>query len=43
MKDYFGNSMQQLVSFFNHNKKINIREADEIIRLMEEIKNNNHD
>jgi BlaI family penicillinase repressor len=38
MKDYFNNSMQQVLSHFGKNGKLNMKEADQIIRLMEEIK-----
>jgi len=38
MKDYFNNSMKQVLSHFGKSGRMNIREADEIIRLMEEIK-----
>jgi len=35
---YFGNSAKQLVSFFASNNKINIEEADELIKMLEELK-----
>ncbi len=35
---YFGNSAKQLVSFFTSNNKINIEEADELIKILEELK-----
>jgi len=38
MKDYFNNSMKQVLSHFGKSGKMNAREADEIIRMMEEIK-----
>jgi len=37
-RDYFGNSAKQVVSFFASNNKISLRDADEIIKLLEEIK-----
>jgi predicted transcriptional regulator len=40
MKDYFNNSMQQVLSHFGKTGKMNMKEADEIIRMMEEIKRN---
>jgi BlaI family penicillinase repressor len=40
MKDYFNNSLQQVLSHFGKNRKMDIQEADEIIRMMEEIKRN---
>ena len=38
MKDYFNNSMQQVLSHFGRNGSMNLNEADEIIQLMEELK-----
>ena len=38
MKDYFNNSMKQVLSHFGKSGSMNISEADEIICLMEEIK-----
>ncbi len=38
MKKYFGNSARQVVSYFANNKNISVREADEIIRMLEELK-----
>jgi len=38
VKNYFGNSAKQVVSFFASNKKIDLNEADEIIKMLEEIK-----
>ena len=38
MKDYFNNSMQQVLSHFGKSGSLNMQEADEIIRMMEEIK-----
>ncbi len=35
---YFGNSIEQLVSFFSRQNKVDIREADRIIELMNSIK-----
>jgi predicted transcriptional regulator len=40
MKDYFNNSMKQVLSHFGKSGNLNIKEADEIIKLMEEIKQN---
>lgn len=36
--NYFGSSLEQLVSFFSRQNKVDIREADRIIALMEQIK-----
>jgi BlaI family penicillinase repressor len=38
MKDYFNNSMKQVLSQFGNSGSVNLKEADEIIQLMEEIK-----
>ena len=38
MKDYFNNSMKQVLSHFGNSGSLNMKEADEIIQMMEEIK-----
>ena len=38
MNDYFNNSMQQVLSHFGKSGSLNMKEADEIIKMMEEIK-----
>jgi len=38
MKDYFNNSMQQVLSHFGKSGSVNLKEADEIIKMMEVIK-----
>jgi BlaI family transcriptional regulator, penicillinase repressor len=43
VKNYFGDSASQLVSFFTKQKKMNIREADEIIKLLEDLKSKKHE
>jgi BlaI family penicillinase repressor len=43
VKNYFGDSASQLVSFFTKQKKMNIREANEIIKLLEELKTKKHE
>ncbi len=40
MKDYFSNSMKQVVSHFSRNSSLSLKEADEIIKIMEEHKQN---
>jgi BlaI family penicillinase repressor len=37
--NYFSNSMKDLVSFFSENNKLSIREIDETIKLLNELKN----
>lgn len=39
LSGYFGNSVRNLVSFFAGKEKIDIKEANEIIKVLEEIKN----
>ncbi len=39
MKGYFNNSMKQVLSHFSDSSKLNLQEADELIQLLEEIKN----
>jgi BlaI family transcriptional regulator, penicillinase repressor len=36
---YFGNSVGAMMSFFVENEEINLKEADEILRLIQEMKN----
>lgn len=36
VKDYFSNSFEKMVSFFAREKKISLKEMEDIIRLMEE-------
>jgi predicted transcriptional regulator len=36
--NYFGNSASQVVSFFAKNKKMNLKEVDEMIKLLQELK-----
>jgi len=40
MKDYFNNSMKQVLSHFGDSGSLSMKEADEIIQLMEELKQN---
>lgn len=41
VQNYFGNSAKQVVSFFANNKKIDLKEADEIIKILEDLKKDN--
>lgn len=36
---YFGNSVERMFSFFVEKEKIDLKEADEIIKLIEKLKN----
>ena len=38
MKDYFNNSMKQVLSHFSTSGTLSMKEADEIITIMEELK-----
>jgi BlaI family transcriptional regulator, penicillinase repressor len=40
---YFGNSIEHLVSFFSKQNKVDIREADRIIELMNNVKEKKKD
>lgn len=37
-KNYFGNSLKQVVSFFSDNKNLDVKEVDEVMKMLEEIK-----
>ncbi len=39
MKNYFNNSMKQVLSHFGKNGSMDMKEADEIITMMQELKN----
>ena len=43
MGSYFGNSLEQMVSFFSRQNKVYINEAEKIIELMKEIQEDNSD
>ena len=38
MKDYFNNSMKQVLSHFGSSGSLSMKEADEIIKIMEDLK-----
>lgn len=38
MQGYFANSVEEMFSFFMREKKINLKEADEILKLIEQMK-----
>ena len=40
---YFGNSIGQLVSFFSRQNKVDMKEADKIIEMMNQLKENKKD
>lgn len=39
LNNYFGNSVESMFSFFVKEKKIDLQEADEIMKLIEKLKN----
>src|ERR1700743_1193150 len=39
MNSYFSNSYEQLVSFIAHEKKLGVKELDELTQLLENLKN----
>ena len=41
MKGYFNNSIKQVLSHFSNADKMDIKEADELIQMLEEIKKKN--
>jgi hypothetical protein len=38
MEGYFENSVEEMFSFFVREKKIDMKEADEILRMIEQMK-----
>ena len=38
LKDYYNNSLKQVVNFFSENKNLDIDEVDEVMKMLEEIK-----
>jgi len=40
LSGYFDNSVENMFSFFVREKKLDLREADEILKLIEKLKNN---
>ena len=43
LKDYYNNSLKQVVNFFSENKNLDIDEVDEVMKMLEEIKNKKKD
>lgn len=43
VKNYFGNSLSQVVSYFARNRKMDVREVDEIIRMLKELQDKSHE
>ncbi len=38
LKDYYNNSLKQVVNFFSENKNLDVDEVDEVMKMLEEIK-----
>jgi len=38
VKDYYNNSLKQVVSFFSESKNLDIEEVDEVMKMLEELK-----
>jgi len=43
MKNYFGNSLKEVVNFFSEKKDLDLDELNEALRMLEELKKNNKD
>lgn len=41
VKDYYSNSLKQVVNFFSEKKDLDIEEVDEVMKMLEEIKKSN--
>lgn len=39
IKDYYNNSLKQVVNFFSENKDLKIEEVDEVMKMLDELKN----
>jgi predicted transcriptional regulator len=39
IKDYYNNSLKQVVNFFSENKDIDIDEVNEVMQMLDELKN----
>jgi predicted transcriptional regulator len=39
IKDYYNNSLKQVVNFFSENKNLDIEEVEEVMKMLNEIKN----
>ena len=39
IKDYYNNSLKQVVNFFSENKNLDIDEVEEVMKMLNEIKN----
>ena len=42
LKDYYNNSLREVVSFFSESKKLDEKELDEVMKMLEELKAKRH-
>lgn len=38
LKEYYNNSLKQVVNFFSENKNLDVNEVDEVMKMLDEIK-----
>ncbi len=38
LKEYYNNSLKQVVNFFSENKNLNVEELEEVMKMLDEIK-----
>ncbi|MBL6445875.1 BlaI/MecI/CopY family transcriptional regulator [Fulvivirga sp. 29W222] len=43
VSDYYNNSLKQVVNFFSESKKLNEKEVDEVMKMLEELKSKKND
>jgi BlaI family transcriptional regulator, penicillinase repressor len=43
VKDYYNNSLSEVVNFFSQSKKLDEKELDEVMKMLEELKAKKHD
>ena len=43
VKDYYNNSLKQVVSFFSEKKDLDINEVEEVMKMLSELKKQNED
>lgn len=43
IKDYYNSSLKQVVNFFSESKDLNIEEVDEVMKMLDDLKNKKKD
>ncbi len=43
VKDYYNNSLKQVVNFFSESKELNEKEVDEVMKMLEDLKKQKND